>query len=203
MDIFSCVKSTTPRCHSSFYRVLLSLVVRHFCVSVILKSFIITCVVRHFICPESKIWGHKFLPCPSVYVRDWDGGISVSQTHLVRFWNPFASVILIFLILLFEWEYVSFMMLTCIFWIGPRNGWVSYLNYAVHIYCKLTLYGYILADYLYAHKSSKDVPCKGIGVWFKTQIVRLASTLIPTKVCTIQPRYDILYIYKSCPVDRQ
>ena len=182
MDIFSCVKSTTPRYHSSFYRVLLSLVVRHFCVSVILNSFIITCVVRHFNCPESKIRGHKFLPCPSVYVRDWDGGISVSQTHLVRFWNPFASVILIFLILLFEWEYVSFMMLSCIFWIGPRNGWVSYLNYAVHIYCKLTLYGYILADYLYAHKSSKDVPCKGIGAWFKTQIVRLDSTLIPTKV---------------------
>ena len=58
MDIFSCVKSTTPRCHSSFYRVLLSLVVRHFCVSVILNSFIITCVVRHFNCPESKIREH-------------------------------------------------------------------------------------------------------------------------------------------------
>jgi hypothetical protein len=42
--------------------------------------------------------------------------------------------------------------------------------------------------------TSKDVPCKGIGAWLKTQIVRLASTLIPTKVCTIQPRYDILYI---------
>ena len=36
LDIFSCVKSTTPRYHSSFYRVLLSVVVRHFCVSVIL-----------------------------------------------------------------------------------------------------------------------------------------------------------------------
>ena len=128
--IFFPCEIDEPRCHSSFYRVLLSLVVRHFCVSVILNSFIITCVVRHFNCPESKIRGHKFLPCPSVYVRDWDGGISVSQTHLVRFWNPFASVILIFLILLFEWEYVSFMMLSCIFWIGPRNGWVSYLNYA-------------------------------------------------------------------------
>jgi hypothetical protein len=39
------------------------------------------------------------------------------------------------------------LMLSCIFWIGPRNGWVSYLNYAVHIYCKLTLHGYIFADY--------------------------------------------------------
>jgi hypothetical protein len=139
------------------------------------------------------------LPCPSVYVKDWDGGIGVSQTHLVRFWNHFASIILFFfklyntncdsvassiwhrkkypnrfffnnikggiidfsiinngfeiilhpsfyffLIFLFEWEYVSFMMVSCIFWIGLRNGWVSYLNYAVHIYCKLTLYGYIL-----------------------------------------------------------
>jgi hypothetical protein len=43
--------STSPHYHSSFYRVLLSLVVRHFCVSVILNSFIITCVVRHFNCP--------------------------------------------------------------------------------------------------------------------------------------------------------
>ena len=63
--------------------------------------------------------------------------------------------------------------------------------------------GIFLQTILYAHKSSIDVPCKGIGAWLKTQIVRLASTLIPTKVCTIQPRYDILYIYKSCPVDRQ
>jgi hypothetical protein len=55
----------------------------------------------------------------------------------------------------------------------------------------LTLYGYILADYLYAHKSSKDVPCKGIGAWFKTQIVRLASTLIPTKVDAPVPISDI------------
>jgi hypothetical protein len=55
---FSRVNSTTPRCHSSFYRVLLSLVVRHFWVSVILNSFIITCVVHHFNCPESKIRGH-------------------------------------------------------------------------------------------------------------------------------------------------
>ena len=38
---FSC-DIDEPRCHSSFYRVLLSLVVRHF------KQFIITCVVRHF-----------------------------------------------------------------------------------------------------------------------------------------------------------
>jgi hypothetical protein len=45
-------------CDSSFYRVLLSLVIRHFWVSVILNSFIITCVVRHFNCPESKIRGH-------------------------------------------------------------------------------------------------------------------------------------------------
>jgi hypothetical protein len=28
---------------------------------------------------------------------------------------------------------------------------------------------------LYMH-TSKDVPCKGIGAWLKTQIVRLAST---------------------------
>ena len=55
---FPRVKSTTPRCHRSFYRVLLSPVVRHFWVSVILNSFIITCVVRHFNCPESKIRGH-------------------------------------------------------------------------------------------------------------------------------------------------
>jgi hypothetical protein len=58
LDIFFLCKSTSPHYHSSFYRVLLSLVVRHFCVSVILNSFIITCVVRHFNCPESKIRGH-------------------------------------------------------------------------------------------------------------------------------------------------
>ena len=56
--IFFRVKSTTPRGHSSFYGVLLSLVVRHFWVSVILNSLIITCVVRHFNCQESKIRGH-------------------------------------------------------------------------------------------------------------------------------------------------
>ena len=57
--------------------------------------------------------------------------------------------------------------------------------------------GIFLQTILYAHKLSKGVPCKGIGAWFKTQYI------IPTKVSTIQPRYDILYIYKSCPVDRQ
>ena len=92
--IFFRVKLTTPRCHSSFYRALLSLVVRHFWVSVILNSFIITCVVRHFNCPESKIRGHIVFALSVCLCQDWDGGISVSQTHLVRFWNPFASVIL-------------------------------------------------------------------------------------------------------------
>jgi hypothetical protein len=32
---------------------------------------------------------------------------------------------------------------------------------------------------------------------------QISQYIIPTKVSTIQPRYDILYIYKSCPVDRQ
>jgi hypothetical protein len=58
LDIFFLCKSTSPHYHSSFYRVLFSLVVRHFCVSVFLNSFIITCIVRHFNCPESKIRGH-------------------------------------------------------------------------------------------------------------------------------------------------
>ena len=148
------------RCHAVTVRVI------EFCYrlsSVILNSCIITCVVRQF-------------NCPSVYVKDWDGGIRVSQAHLIRFWNPFSSINLILKFFLFEWEYVSFMMVSCIFWIGPRNGWVSYLNYAVHIYANWPCMGIFLQTILYAHKSSKDVPCKGIGAWFKTQIVRLAST---------------------------
>jgi hypothetical protein len=32
---------------------------------------------------------------------------------------------------------------------------------------------------------------------------QISQYIIPTKVSAIQPRYDILYIYKSCPVDRQ
>jgi hypothetical protein len=32
---------------------------------------------------------------------------------------------------------------------------------------------------------------------------QISQYIIPTKVSTIQPRYDILYIYKSCPVERQ
>ena len=31
----------------------------------------------------------------------------------------------------------------------------------------------------------------------------ISQYIISTKVSTIQPRYDTLYIYKSCPVDRQ
>jgi hypothetical protein len=32
---------------------------------------------------------------------------------------------------------------------------------------------------------------------------QISQYIIPTKVSNIQPRYDILYIYKSCPVERQ
>ena len=96
LDFFSRVKSTTPRCHRSFYRVLLSLVVRHFWVFVILNSFIITCVVRHFNFPESKIRGHIVFALSVCLCKRLGQGISVSQTHLVQFWNPFASVILFF-----------------------------------------------------------------------------------------------------------
>ena len=58
LGFFFSYEIDEPRCHSSFYRDLLSLVVRHFWVSVILNSFIITCVVRHFDCPQSKIRRH-------------------------------------------------------------------------------------------------------------------------------------------------
>ena len=59
-----------------------------------------------------------------------------------------------------------------------------------------------LQTILYVHKSSKGVPCKELehGLRPNSQI---SQYIIPTKVSTIQPRYDILYIYKSCPVDRQ
>ena len=32
---------------------------------------------------------------------------------------------------------------------------------------------------------------------------QISQYIIPTKASTIQPRYDILYVYKSFPVDRQ
>jgi hypothetical protein len=93
---FLCVKSTTPRCHSSFYRVLLSLVVRHFWVSVILNSFIITWVVRHFNCPESKIREHIVFALSVCLCQRLGRGHQCFTKHLVRFWNTFESVILFF-----------------------------------------------------------------------------------------------------------
>ena len=54
--IFFRVKSTTPRCRSSFYRVLLSLVVRHFWVSVTLNLF--KQFYHHLCCPSSSIPGN-------------------------------------------------------------------------------------------------------------------------------------------------
>ena len=55
----------------------------------------------------------------------------------------------------------------------------------------------------YMHTSrAKVYPAKGLehGLRPNSQI---SQYIIPTKVSTIQPIYDILYIYKSCPVDRQ
>ena len=83
--IFFRVKSTTPRCHSSFYRVLLSLVVRHFWVSAILNSSIITWVVRHFNCPESKIREHIVFSLSVCLCQRLGRGISVSQSILFGF----------------------------------------------------------------------------------------------------------------------
>ena len=131
----SRVKSPTPRCHSSLYRILLSLVVRHFWVSVILNSFIITCVVRHCNCPESKIRRHRvFALSVCLCQRLGRGHQCFTNASFFGFEILLHPSFLYFFILLFEWEYVSFMMISCIFWIGPRNSWVFYLNYAVHIY---------------------------------------------------------------------
>ena len=55
----------------------------------------------------------------------------------------------------------------------------------------------------YMHTSrAKVYPAKELehGLRPNSQI---SQYIKPTKVSTIQPRYDILYIYKSCPVDRQ
>jgi hypothetical protein len=131
---FSRVKSTTPRCHSSFYKVLLSLVVRHFWVSVILNSFIITCVVRHFNCPESNIRGHIVFALSVCLCQRLGRGHQCFTNASCSVLKSFCIRHFVFFILLFEWEYVSFMMISCIFWIGPRNSWVLYLNDAVHIY---------------------------------------------------------------------
>ena len=62
--------------------------------------------------------------------------------------------------------------------------------------------GIFLHTILYAYKSSKVYPAKELehGLRPNSQI---SQYIIPTKVSTIQPWYDILYIYKSCPVDRQ
>ena len=138
--------------------------------SVILNSFIITCVVRHFNCPESKIRGHIVFAlsvclCQRLgrgYQCFTNASCSVLKSFCIRHF-------VFFLILLLEWQYVSFMMISCIFWIGPTNSWVFYLNYAVHIYANKPCMGIFLQTILYAHKSSKGVPCKGIGAWFKTQ----------------------------------
>ena len=116
--------------------------------SVILNSFIITCVVRHFNFPESKIRGISFCPVRLSMSKIGTGASVFHKRILFGFeilLHPSFCLFVFFL--LFEWEYVSFMMVSCIFWIGLRNGWVSYLNYAVHIYCKLTLYGYIFTNY--------------------------------------------------------
>ena len=86
--IFFRVKLTTPRCHSSFYRALLSLVVHHFWVSVILNSFIITCVVRHFNCPESKIRVHIVFALSSVYVKIGTGASVFHKRILFDFEIP-------------------------------------------------------------------------------------------------------------------
>ena len=135
MDCFPRVKSTTPHCHSSFYRVLLSLVVRHFWVSVILNSLIITCVVRHFNCQESKIRGHIVFTLSVCLCQRLGRGHQCFTNASCSVLKSFCIChFVFFLILLFEWEYVSFMMISWIFWIGPRNSWVFYLNYAVHIY---------------------------------------------------------------------
>ena len=55
----------------------------------------------------------------------------------------------------------------------------------------------------YMHTSREKVyPAKELehGLRPNNQI---SQYIIPTKVSTIQPRYVILYIYKSCPVERQ
>jgi hypothetical protein len=55
-------------------------------------------------------------------------------------------------------------------------------------------------------KIEQEAPVK---LWFKElehglkPNSQISQYIIPTQVSTIQPRYDILYIYKSCPVDRQ
>ena len=63
-------------------------------------------------------------------------------------------------------------------------------NLAWVYFCKL----------FYMHTSrAKVYPAKELE-----HVLRLNSQyIIPTNVSTIQSRYDILYICKSCPVDRQ
>jgi hypothetical protein len=87
------------------------------------------CIIRYFgrPCDEfaERVWPIKI----------YDGArVTLFNKGLVS-WDVIQSYPSIcFLILLFEWEYASFMMISCIFWNGPRNSWVFYLNYAVHIY---------------------------------------------------------------------
>ena len=55
----------------------------------------------------------------------------------------------------------------------------------------------------YMHTSrAKVYPAKELehGLRLNSQI---SQYIMPTQVSTIQPTYDILYICKSCPVDRQ
>jgi hypothetical protein len=76
---FPRVKSTTPRCHSSFYRVLLF---------VILNSFIITCVVRHFNCTGKSVKGSH--GC-------WMVVVAVTTTLLAsRCWLEFRQCVIKF-----------------------------------------------------------------------------------------------------------
>ena len=64
--------------------------------------------------------------------------------------------------------------------------------------CKLTLYGYIFADYFMHISRAKVYPAKELEHGLRPNS-QSSQCIIPTKVFTIQPRYDILYIYKSCP----
>ena len=71
------------------------------------------------------------------------------------------------------------------------------------IYMQTNLVWVYFCRLFYMHTSrAKVYPAKELehGLRPNSQI---SQYIIPTKVSTIQPWYDILYIYKSCPVDRQ
>ena len=71
------------------------------------------------------------------------------------------------------------------------------------IYMQTHLVWVYLCRLFYMHTSrAKVYPAKELehGLRPNSQI---SQYIIPTQVSTIQPWYDILYIYKSYPIDRQ